>query len=45
LDTGEVRLETPDGVTVLFTDVFLDVLFKDDDWVGVLFGPARWALV
>ena len=45
LGAGQVSLERLDGVTILFTDVILDVLFKDDDRVGILLGPTRGAFI
>lgn len=42
---GQVRLEGLDGVTVLFTDILFDSLFKDDNWIGVLLGTTRGAFV
>jgi len=45
LGAGQVSLEGLDRVTVLFTDVILDMLFKDDDRVGILLGPTRRAFI
>jgi hypothetical protein len=45
LSAGQVSLEGLDRLAVLFTDVILDVLFKDDDRVSVLLGPTGGALI
>jgi hypothetical protein len=45
LSASQVGLEGLDGVTVLFTDVILYMLFKDDDRVGVLLCTTRWAFI
>lgn len=45
LGAGQVSLEGLDRVTVLFTDVILNMLFKDDDRVGVLLGPTGGAFI
>jgi len=37
--------ERPDGVPVPDPEAFLDVPFKDDDWIGILFGTTYRALI
>lgn len=37
--------ERPDGVPVPDTKTLLDVPFKDDDGIGILFGTAYWTFV
>jgi len=45
LSASQVGLEGLDRIAVFFTDVILDMLFKDYDWVRVLLGTARWAFI
>jgi len=45
LSAGHLGLESLYRVTVLFAYIFLDVLFKNNDGIGVLFSLAQWALV
>ena len=42
--SGDLELEGTDRITVLFTDVLLDVLFEHNDRVVVLLHLAQWAL-
>lgn len=37
--------ERPDGVPVPDPEAFLDIPFKDDNRVGILFGPTDWAFI
>ena len=45
LDAGQISLKTLDCVTVLFTEVFLYMLFKYYNRVGILFGATRRTLL